>query len=92
MKEAIYIKLEWLSLNRGGGLLHHLSTTNCAVLGFLPRQINPILSLTHVTPTTHIMAEWVNDKVITTLTRVIRGGSLRPQTLLQVLQLKKPLV
>ena len=41
MKEAIYVHLEKSSLNRGGGLRHHLSVTYNAVLGALPRRINP---------------------------------------------------
>ena len=41
VKEAIYVHLEKPSLNRGGGLRHHLSATYNAVLGALPRRINP---------------------------------------------------
>ena len=40
VKESIYIKLEQLSLNRGGGLQHYLSPTYNAVLSSLPRHLN----------------------------------------------------
>ena len=40
VKEAIYIKLERPSLNRGGGLQHHLSPFYNAVLSSLPKQLN----------------------------------------------------
>ena len=41
VKEAIYVHMEKPSLNRVSGLRHHLSVTYNAVLGALPRQINP---------------------------------------------------
>ena len=40
VKEAIHVKLERPSLNRGGGLRHHLSPTYNAVLRALPRRCN----------------------------------------------------
>ncbi|XP_049914604.1 uncharacterized protein LOC126398968 [Epinephelus moara] len=44
VKEAIYVKLEKPSLNRGGGLRHHLSPTYNAVLSSLPRRCNSLTS------------------------------------------------
>ena len=41
VKKAIYVRLEKPSLNKGGGLRHHLSTTYNALLGALPRRFNP---------------------------------------------------
>ncbi|XP_050957575.1 uncharacterized protein LOC127158535, partial [Labeo rohita] len=38
VKEAIYVKVERPSLNRGGGLRHHLSSSYNAVLRTLPRR------------------------------------------------------
>ncbi|XP_012811622.2 uncharacterized protein LOC105946468, partial [Xenopus tropicalis] len=38
VKEAIHVKVEKPSLNRGGGLRHHLSATYNAVLTSVPRQ------------------------------------------------------
>ena len=40
VKEAIYTRVEKPSLNRGGGLRHHLSPTYNAVLSSLPRKLN----------------------------------------------------
>ena len=48
VKEAMYVHPEKPSLNRGGGLRHHLSATYNAVLGALPRQINSIHTWFHV--------------------------------------------
>ena len=57
VKEAIYVHLEKPSLNRGGGLRHHLSATYNAVLGALPRRINPHSHLgTMWVVTTHIVS------------------------------------
>ena len=41
INEVIYAHLEKPSLNRGGGLRHHLSTTYNAVFGALPRRLKP---------------------------------------------------
>ena len=41
VKKAIYVRLEKPSLNKGGGLRHHLSETYNAVLGALPRRFDP---------------------------------------------------
>ena len=40
VKESIHVKLEWPSLNRGGGLRHYLSPTYNAVLSYPHRQLN----------------------------------------------------
>ena len=40
VKEAIYVKVEKPSLNRGGGLRHQLSPIYNAVLSSLPRRLN----------------------------------------------------
>ncbi|XP_061603008.1 uncharacterized protein LOC133464838 [Cololabis saira] len=39
VREAIYVKVERPSLNRGGGLRHHLSSSYNAVLKTLPRRL-----------------------------------------------------
>ena len=39
VKESIYVRLEWPSLNRGDSLRHYLSPTYSAVLSCLPRQL-----------------------------------------------------
>ena len=39
VKEAIYVKVEKPSLNRGGGLRHHLSPIYNAALSAIPRKI-----------------------------------------------------
>lgn len=44
VKEAIYVKVEKPSLNRGGGLRHHLSQIYNAVLSSLPRRLNNLAS------------------------------------------------
>ena len=44
VKEAIYVKVEKPSLNRGGGLRHHLSPIYNAVLSSLPRRFNNLAS------------------------------------------------
>ncbi|XP_050924570.1 uncharacterized protein LOC127140827 [Lates calcarifer] len=53
VKEAIYVKVEKPSLNRGGGLRHHLSPIYNAALSSLPRRLNNLTSrknnLSHVT-------------------------------------------
>ena len=38
---AMYVHMKKPSLNIGGGLRHHLSATSNAVLGALPRWLNP---------------------------------------------------
>ncbi|XP_054861960.1 uncharacterized protein LOC129347772 [Amphiprion ocellaris] len=45
VKEAIHVKLERPSLNRGGGLRHHLSPTYNAVLRALPRRCSHLSHL-----------------------------------------------
>lgn len=40
LKETIYVKLEPLSLNSGGGLQHHLSAAYSAILASLLRPFN----------------------------------------------------
>lgn len=40
VKEAIYVKVEKPSLNRGGGLRHHLSPIYNVALSSLPRRVN----------------------------------------------------
>ena len=40
VKEAIYVKVEQPSLNRGGGRRHQQSATYNAILKFLPRKLN----------------------------------------------------
>lgn len=42
VKEAIFVRLEQLFLNSGGGLRHNLSSTFKTVLSTLPKQITPI--------------------------------------------------
>ncbi len=49
VKEAIYVKLEKPSLNRGGGLRHNLSTTYNTVLSSLPRKLKAISHSSHDT-------------------------------------------
>ncbi|XP_071344169.1 uncharacterized protein [Trachinotus anak] len=44
VKEAIYVKVEKPSLNRGGGLRHHLSPIYNAALSSLPRRFNSLTS------------------------------------------------
>ena len=40
VKEAIYVKLEKPSLNRGGGFRYHLSSAYNAAFSLLPRQVH----------------------------------------------------
>ena len=54
VREAIYVKVEKPSLNRGGGLRHHLSPTYNAVLSSLPRRFNNLASKTRNTVQTHL--------------------------------------
>ncbi len=44
VKEAIYVKVEKPSLNRGGGLRHHLSLIYSAALSSPPRRFNNLTS------------------------------------------------
>lgn len=61
IKEAVYVKLEWPSLNRGGRLWHQLSATYSAVLRALPRPDNftPIHTWTTLPPSTYMTTRTV---------------------------------
>ncbi len=45
VKEAIYVKVEKPSLNRGEGLQHHLSPIYNAALSSIPRRFNNLTSM-----------------------------------------------
>ena len=47
-EESIYVKLERPSLNRGGGLLHYLSTTYNTVLSLSPDSSKTIHTWAHL--------------------------------------------
>ena len=61
-KEPIYVKLEQPSLNRGGGLRHHLSPNYNSVLSSLQTDtLKTIHTWTHLALETHMKPSQVND-------------------------------
>ena len=57
VKESIYIKLECLSLNRGGGLKQLLSPT----IVISSDSLSTIDTLSHLALVTHMKASWTNN-------------------------------
>ena len=58
LNKSIYVKLEQLSLHRGGGLWHYLSPTYNAVLSSLPRHLYNFHTWAHLALPTLIKAGW----------------------------------
>lgn len=91
VKEAIHVKQEWPSLNRGGGLLHLYSASCNTVLISFSRQFNPHSHLDSCDPMTDMLAGWVNDShatVLKVLTTLLENKFQRLPLI--YLELKKP--
>ena len=72
VKESIYVKLEWPSLNRGGGLWHNLTPTYNAGLSSLSRQLNNH-SWAHLALANNMKAGLTNDPQVALMTLTLRA-------------------